>query len=77
MNYDPNLTILLGILVNGMITVFSVLFLVFILSKIFISIVSKLKIKEDNGDEVEKAIKDKVSELSGGEGTLIKYTKVS
>ena len=57
--------------------VFSVLFLVFILSKIFISIVSKLKIKEDNGDEVEKAIKDKVSELSGGKGTLIKYTKIS
>ena len=77
MNYDPNLTILLGILVNGMITVFSVLFLVFILSKFFISIVSKLKIKEDNGDEVEKAIKDKISELSGGKGTLIKYTKIS
>jgi len=77
MNYDPNLTILLGILVNGMITVFSVLFLVFILSKIFISIVSKLKIKEDNGNEVEKAIKDKISELSGGKGTLIKYTKIS
>ena len=77
MNYDPNLTILLGILVNGMITVFSVLFLVFILSKIFISIVSKLKIKEDNGDDVEKAIKDKISKLSGGKGTLIKYTKIS
>ena len=77
MNYDPNLTILLGILVNGMITVFSVLFLVFTLSKIFISIVSKLKIKEDNSDEVEKAIKDKISELSGGKGTLIKYTKIS
>ena len=77
MNYDPNLTILLGILVNGMITVFSVLFFVFILSKIFISIVSKLKIKEDNGNEVEKAIKDKISELSGGKGTLIKYTKIS
>ena len=77
MNYDPNLTILIGILVNGMITVFSVLFLVFILSKIFISIVSKFKIKEDKGDEVEKAIKDKVSELSGGKGTLIKYSKIS
>ena len=77
MNYDPNLTILLGILVNGMITVFSVLFLVFTLSKFFISIVSKLKIKEDNGNEVEKAIKDKISELSGGKGTLIKYTKIS
>ncbi|MAD59461.1 MAG: hypothetical protein CMB81_03920 [Flammeovirgaceae bacterium] len=76
MNYDPNLTILLGILLNGMITVFSVLFLVFILSKIFISIVSKLEI-EDKGDDVEKAIRDKVSDLSKGKGTLIKYTKIS
>ncbi len=76
MNYDPNLTILLGILLNGMITVFSVLFLVFILSKIFISIVSKLEI-EDKGEDVEKAIRDKVSDLSKGKGTLIKYTKIS
>tara|TARA_B100000579_G_scaffold370415_1_gene332426 strand:- start:140 stop:370 length:231 start_codon:yes stop_codon:yes gene_type:complete len=76
MNYDPNLTILLGILVNGMITVFSVLFLVFISSKIFISIVSKLEI-EDKGDDVEKVIRDKVSDISKGKGTLIKYTKIS
>ena len=76
MNYDPNLTILLGILVNGMITVFSVLFLVFISSKIFIYLVSKLEI-EDKGDDVEKVIRDKVSDISKGKGTLIKYTKIS
>tara|TARA_Y200000002_G_scaffold349613_1_gene326371 strand:+ start:1524 stop:1754 length:231 start_codon:yes stop_codon:yes gene_type:complete len=76
MNYDPNLTILLGILVNGMITVFSVLLLVFILSKIFISFLAKFEV-EDKGDNVEKEIRDKVSELSKGKGTLIKYTKIS
>ena len=76
MNYDPNLTILIGILVNGMITVFSVLLLVFILSKIFISFVAKFDV-EDKGDNVEKEIRDKVSELSKGKGTLIKYTKIS
>lgn len=76
MNYDPNLTILLGILVNGMITVFSVLLLVFILSKIFISFVAKFEV-EDKDDNVEKEIRDKVSELSKGKGTLIKYTKIS
>ena len=76
MNYDPNLTILIGILVNGMITVFSVLLLVFILSKIFISFVAKFEV-EDKGDNVEKEIRDKVSELSKGKGTLIKYTKIS
>ena len=76
MNYDTNLTILLGILVNGMITVFSVLLLVFILSKIFISFVAKFEV-EDKGDNVEKEIRDKVSELSKGKGTLIKYTKIS
>ena len=76
MNYDPNLTILLGILVNGMITDYSVLLLVFILSKIFISFVAKFEV-EDKGDNVEKEIRDKVSELSKGKGTLIKYTKIS
>ena len=76
MNYDPNLTILLGILVNGMITVFSVLLLVFILSKIFISFVAKFEV-ENKDDNVEKEIRDKVSELSKGKGTLIKYTKIS
>ena len=45
MNYDPNLANLVGILVNGMITVFSVLFLVYFTSKLFISIVSKLNIQ--------------------------------
>ncbi len=77
MNYDPNLTILLGILVNGMITVFSVLFLVFILSKIFISFVSKLDINDDKGDDLDKVIRDRVNDLSKGKGTLIKYTKIS
>ena len=77
MNYDPNLTILLGILINGMITVFSVLFLVFILSKIFISFVSKLDINDDKGDDLDKVIRDRVNDLSKGKGTLIKYTKIS
>ena len=45
MNNDPNLANLVGILVNGMITVFSVLFLVYFTSKLFISIVSKLNIQ--------------------------------
>tara|TARA_B100001248_G_scaffold190046_1_gene145381 strand:+ start:134 stop:367 length:234 start_codon:yes stop_codon:yes gene_type:complete len=77
MNYDPNLANLVGILVNGMITVFSVLFLVYFTSKLFISIVSKLNIQSEKKNKVDQKIREKVSELSNGKGSVIKYTKLS
>ena len=77
MNYDPNLAILVGILVNGMFTVFSVLFLVYFTSKLFISIVSKLNIQSKKKNTVDQEIREKVSELSNGKGNVIKYTKLS
>ena len=77
MNYDPNLANLVGILVNGMITVFSVLFLVYFTSKLFISIVSKLNIQSKKKNTVDQEIREKVSEMSNGKGSLIKYTKLS
>ena len=77
MNYDPNLANLVGILVNGMFTVFSVLFLVYFTSKLFISIVSKLNIQSEKKNTVDQEIREKVSELSNGKGSLIKYTKLS
>jgi len=77
MNYDPNLANLVGILVNGMITVFSVLFLVYFTSKIFISIVSKSNIKKEKKNTVDQEIREKVSELSNGKGHVIKYTKLN
>ena len=77
MNYDPNLAILVGILVNGMFTVFSVLFLVYFTSKLFISIVSKLNIQSKKKNTVDQEIREKVSEMSNGKGSVIKYTKLS
>ena len=77
MNHDPNLANLVGILVNGMITVFSVLFLVYFTSKLFISIVSKLNIQSEKKNTVDQEIREKVSELSNGKGSVIKYTKLS
>ena len=77
MNYDPNLANLVGILVNGMITVFSVLFLVFFTSKLFTSIVSKLNIQSKKKNTVDQEIREKVSEMSNGKGSVIKYTKLS
>ena len=76
MNYDPNLANLVGILVNGMITVFSVLFLVYFTSKLFISIVSKLNIQSKKKNTVDQEIREKVSEMSNGKGSVIKYTKL-
>ena len=66
-----------GILVNGMITVFSVLFLVYFTSKLFISIVSKLNIQSKKKNTVDQEIREKVSEMSNGKGSVIKYTKLS
>ena len=77
MNHDPNLANLVGILVNGMITVFSVLFLVYFTSKLFISIVSKLNIQSKKKNTVDQGIREKVSEMSNGKGSVIKYTKLS
>ena len=77
MNYDPNLANLVGIFVNGMITVFSVLFLVYFTSKLFISIVSKLNIQSKKKNTVDQEIREKVSEMSNGKGSVIKYTKLS
>ena len=77
MNHDPNLANLVGILVNGMITVFSVLFLVYFTSKLFILIVSKLNIQSEKKNRVDQEIREKVSELSNGKGNVIKYTKLS
>ena len=77
MNYDSNLTNLIGILVNGMITVFSVLFLVYFISKLFILIVSKFNIQSEKKKTVDQEIREKVSELSKGKGNVIKYTKLS
>ena len=77
MNHDPNLANLVGILVNGMFTVFSVLFLVYFTSKLFISIVSKLNIQSKKKNTVDQEIREKVSEMSNGKGSVIKYTKLS
>ena len=77
MNYDPNLANLVGILVNGMITVFSVLFLVYFTSNLFILIVSKLNIQSKKKNTVDQEIREKVSEMSNGKGSVIKYTKLS
>lgn len=77
MNHDPNLANLVGILVNGMITVFSVLFLVYFTSKLFILIVSKLNIQSEKKNTVDQEIREKVSEMSNGKGSVIKYTKLS
>ena len=77
MNHDPNLANLVGILVNGMITVFSVLFLVYFSSKLLISIVSKLNIQSKKKNTVDEEIREKVSEMSNGKGSVIKYTKLS
>ena len=53
------------------------LFLVYFTSKLFISIVSKLNIQSKKKNTVDQEIREKVSEMSNGKGSVIKYTKLS
>ena len=46
-------------------------------SKLFISIVSELNIQSEKKNTVDQEIREKVSELSNGKGSVIKYTKLS
>ena len=46
-------------------------------TKLFISIVSKLNIQSKKKNTVDQEIREKVSEMSNGKGSVIKYTKLS
>ena len=77
MENSSNLTILINLLINGMIIVFAVLFLVFVIGKMIIKIISSYKIKNSSSPDVEKILDKKIKNLSGGKGKIIKYTKIN
>ena len=89
MENSSNLTILINLLINGMIIVFAVLFLVFVIGmKSFSqslesyctslsSKTSSYKIKNSSSPDVEKILDKKIKNLSGGKGKIIKYTKIN
>lgn len=77
MESTSNLTLLISLLVNGMITVFFVLFLVFFLGKIIIKYFKSISVEKQNQDvDPEKLIHEKISQISNGKGKVLKYKKL-
>ena len=77
MENSSNLTILINLLINGMIIVFAVLFLVFVIGKMIIKLCSSYETQNSSNLDVEKILDKKIKNLSGGKGKIIKYTKIN
>ena len=77
MENSSNLTILINLLINGMIIVFAVLFLDFVIGKMIIKTFSSYEIQNSSSPDVEKLLDKKIKNLSGGKGKIIKYTKIN
>ena len=76
-----NLSVLLNILFNGMMTVFLVLFLVYLIGKIIIYFVdsssiasSKNNIKNDS--DIKNIINQKIKDIAGKDAEIISYRKL-
>ena len=69
-----NLPILLNLLINGMITVFFVLFLVYILGKLIIYFFDSETVSEDSelGGIIDKKIKD----MAGDNAEVVSFRKL-
>ena len=76
-----NLSVLLNILFNGMMTVFLVLFLVYLIGKIIIyfvdsSSISSSKNNINNDSDIKNIIHQKIKDIAGKDAEIISYRKL-
>jgi len=76
-----NLSVLLNILFNGMMTVFLVLFLVYLIGKIIIYFVDKSPIASsknniNNDSDIKNIIHQKIKDIAGKDAEIISYRKL-
>ena len=76
-----NLSVLLNILFNGMVTVFLVLFLVYLIGKIIIYFVDKSPIASsknniNNDSDIKNIIHQKIKDIAGKDAEIISYRKL-
>ena len=69
-----NIPILLNLLINGMITVFFVLFLVYILGKLIIYFFDSETVSEDS--ELEGIINKKIKDMAGDNAEVVSFRKL-
>ncbi|MAR85437.1 MAG: hypothetical protein CL869_04485 [Cytophagia bacterium] len=76
-----NLSVLLNILFNGMMTVFLVLFLVYLIGKIIIYFVDSSPIASsknniNNDSDIKNIIHQKIKDIAGKDAEIISYRKL-
>tara|TARA_Y100000816_G_scaffold247589_1_gene196376 strand:- start:958 stop:1206 length:249 start_codon:yes stop_codon:yes gene_type:complete len=76
-----NLSVLLNILFNGMMTVFLVLFLVYLIGKIIIYFVDSSSIASsknniNNDSDIKNIIHQKIKDIAGKDAEIISYRKL-
>lgn len=76
-----NLSVLLNILFNGMITVFLVLFLVYLIGKTIIYFVDSSPIASsknniNNDSDIKNIIHQKIKDIAGKDAEIISYRKL-
>ena len=76
-----NLSVLLNILFNGMMTVFLVLFLVYLIGKIIIYFVDSSSIASsknniNNDSDIKNIINQKIKDIAGKDAEIISYRKL-
>lgn len=76
-----NLSVLLNILFNGMMTVFLVLFLVYLIGKIIIYFVDSSPIASsknniNNDSDIKNIINQKIKDIAGKDAEIISYRKL-
>ncbi len=77
MDNFSNLGILINILISGMLTVFFVLFLVFLLGKLLVKLMNFFSFPTYSEESVEKKISNRIKDISGGKGRVLKITKLN
>lgn len=74
-----NLSILFNILINGMMTVFLVLFLVYLIGRViiyFFDSVNDNNVDINNDSEIQNTISKKIKDIAGDNAEIISYRKL-
>ena len=71
-----NLSVLFNILFNGMVTVFIVLFLVYIIGKVIIYFFDSDASTNNDNSDLKESMSQKIKDIAGGEAKIISFRKL-
>ena len=72
-----NLSVLFNILFNGMVTVFIVLFLVYIIGKVIIYFFDSDASTNNDNSDLKESMSQKIKDIAGGEAKIISFRKLN